>query len=155
MKKSVIVNPSAGWGSAGRKWPELESRLKSLHGEFETHFTRGPGDAVQITRRLLLSGTERLFVVGGDGTVNEAVTGLVRSERLDIPVGLVPSGTVNLLASELGFSKSVEPIVDAMTKGTRRSLYLGQITSEVENRIFLVTNQHLLFSKQLFSSLVP
>ena len=55
MKKSVIVNPSAGWGSAGRKWPELESRLKSLHGEFETHFTRGPGDAVQITRRLLLN----------------------------------------------------------------------------------------------------
>ena len=75
MKKAVIVNPSAGWGSAGRKWPELESRLKSLHGEFETHFTRGPGDAVQITRRLLLSGTERLFVVGGDGTVNESLNG--------------------------------------------------------------------------------
>ena len=65
MKKSVIVNPSAGWGSAGRKWPELESRLKSLYGEFETHFTRAPGDAVQITRSLLLSGTEKLFVIGG------------------------------------------------------------------------------------------
>lgn len=75
MKKSVIVNPSAGWGSAGRKWPKLENRLKSLHGEFETHFTRGPGDAVQITRRLFLSGTERLFVAGGDGMVNEALNG--------------------------------------------------------------------------------
>ena len=136
----VIFNPTAG----RRDRSLLDSVLDQLKGQnwrVYVRETNGIGDAERIASSgdFEQTGSDVLIVSGGDGTVNEAVTGLFRSERLDIPVGLVPSGTVNLLASELGFTNSAQSIVDAMTKGTRRSLYLGQITSEAEERIFLVT----------------
>ena len=136
----VISNPVAGRGCCSLLDSVLD-KLKGQNWKIHIHTTSGIGDAERVVSSGYFeqTGPDVLIVSGGDGTVNEAVTGLVRSERLDIPVGLVPSGTVNLLARELGFSNAAKPIVDAMTKGTRRSLYLGQITSEAEDRLFLVT----------------
>ena len=136
----VISNPAAGRGDRSLL-DSVVDKLKEQNWRVYIRTTSGIGDAERIASSGYFeqTGSDVLIVSGGDGTINEALTGLFRSERLDIPVGLVPTGTVNLLASELGFSNSAKLIVDAMIKGTRRSLYLGQITSGAEDRIFLVT----------------
>lgn len=136
----VISNPAAGHGDRSLL-DSVVDKLKGQNWKVYIRTTSGIGDAERIASSGYFEQTRSdvLIVSGGDGTVNEAVTGLFRSGRLDIPVGVVPTGTVNLLASELGFGNSAKLIVDVMTKGTQRSLHLGQITSEAEDRIFLVT----------------
>ena len=115
----MIVNPSAGWGSAGRKWPELESRLQFLYGEFETHFTRGTGDAVQITRHLLLSGTERLIVVGGDGTVNERLNGWLENDQ---PVSPNAELGISMLGSGCDLQRSLK-----LERNSLKKVVLGAV----------------------------
>lgn len=99
----MIVNPIAG-GSGSR---QLLSRLVSRFGEMgrraELLTTTGRGDARRFAAALPAD-TQIVAAVGGDGTVNEVVDGLVGR---DIAVLIVPCGTENLLAKYLGIERSV------------------------------------------------
>lgn len=93
----VILNPTAG---RIRRRPGLEGRLLELP-DAALRRTRGPGDAVRLAREAAAAGCELLVVVGGDGTVHEAVNGL--PEATPAPrLGLVPVGTGNDFARALG-----------------------------------------------------
>ena len=67
--------------------------------------TSGPGHAGEIARRAVDRGADLILVAGGDGTINEAVNGMVHS---DVPLGILPAGTANVLANELGTGKTME-----------------------------------------------
>lgn len=88
----AIVNPAAGRGRAGARWPALRRALGSrLAGE--AAFTTAPGEVSGLAREALRSGCERLLVVGGDGTFSEAINGFfgtdgqpVNPEAVLVPV---------------------------------------------------------------------
>lgn len=93
----VILNPTAG--RVGRQ-AGLERRLLELPGA-ALRRTRGPGDAARLAREAAAAGCGLLVVVGGDGTVHEAVNGL--PDAPPIPrLGLVPAGTGNDFSRALG-----------------------------------------------------
>ena len=78
MRAALLVNPMAGRGRAGRRAPEIAALLREVAGDdIAIHVTEEPGHAVQIAREVARADVPVLFVLGGDGTVHEAVNGLV------------------------------------------------------------------------------
>jgi len=89
--------------------------------------TSGPGHAGEIARRAVDRGADLILVAGGDGTINEAVNGMVNS---DVPLGILPAGTANVLANELGIGKSMERAAEALADSREERVALGLISSE-------------------------
>ena len=67
--------------------------------------TTGPGTAAELARGAIEQGADLILVAGGDGTINEALNGMVHSS---VPLAILPAGTANVLATELGLGKTME-----------------------------------------------
>lgn len=97
----LFLNPTAGRGRAGRR----QSRIIQLIGqsglEIEYHASRSPGDLEEQIRRHVDMGAKRVVVAGGDGSIHEAVNGLLRSENR-AALGVIPTGTGNDFAKACG-----------------------------------------------------
>lgn len=94
-KIAFIVNPFSANGATGRQWPELEARARERLGPFRACITKGPGDAVLLAGSIVASGIRILVCVGGDGTLNEVVNGIMEQgdgRRSDITLGFIPRG---------------------------------------------------------------
>lgn len=100
MRVHVIANPTAGRGRTPRLVAALADALRARGAAVSTHATSGPGDAAAHVASLADDATDRLVVVGGDGTLHEAVNG--RPGPLPWPVAIVPVGTANLVARDVG-----------------------------------------------------
>ena len=113
MRTLVIVNPGAG---QARDAARLRRRLRSAGAldEPEVLFTRGAGDGRRLGEERA-SDVERLVVVGGDGTFNEVVSGVLDAVGPGAgPVlGLLPAGTGNDLARSLGIPRKLDAALDA------------------------------------------
>ena len=103
MKKLLfIMNPFAGQKKANKVLPEILMLFTEAGYEINISMTTGPGSATQLAEER--GGRADLVVCcGGDGTLNETVTGLLRA-GLNVPVGYIPSGTTNDFASSLKLS---------------------------------------------------
>ncbi|HJP72252.1 MAG TPA: acylglycerol kinase family protein, partial [Candidatus Limnocylindria bacterium] len=98
----VIVNPTAGGGRAARLIPWLRERL-AMRPDAELLVTRRAGDAQEHASAAAARGADRIVAVGGDGTVQEVLNGLLA--RGASHVGIVPVGTGNDLARSLGLPR--------------------------------------------------
>lgn len=122
MKATVIFNPSAGRGRGGAIAARVQSCL-ARHGlDIELHATQHPKEAETIAARSATQ-TDIIVAVGGDGTVNEVVNGMTGSGAL---LGIVPAGTVNVLALELNLPVRVEQACDVIAGGRTVTLDVGQ-----------------------------
>jgi YegS/Rv2252/BmrU family lipid kinase len=77
----VIANPRSGRGRVGAELPELERQLISHRLGYRIVETEGPGHASTIAREALLKGDRFMVAVGGDGTVQEVVNGMLEDDR--------------------------------------------------------------------------
>jgi diacylglycerol kinase (ATP) len=92
----VIANPRAGRGRVGQELPELERQLLARRLPHRIHETEAPGHAVELARRALDDGARFLVAVGGDGTVQEVVNGMLQDDRPVRPeavLGVVAAGS--------------------------------------------------------------
>jgi diacylglycerol kinase family enzyme len=94
-----IVNPTAGHGQVKNLQDKLRSRLDSLGIRGEWTKTTGPGEATRLAKAAVASGHSTIVAVGGDDTVNEVINGI---ERDNIAVGIIPIGSANRVANQLG-----------------------------------------------------
>lgn len=139
-RKAVLIsNPSAGRDRAKRA-SEIERFCETLRSggvEIESHFTSGPGDAAQLARTLAANGTSDVIISGGDGTINEALQGLVGAK---VNLAIWPSGTANVLAREIGMPSSPEGAAEIIARGKTKRIFVGRATSEEtgEQRYFLL-----------------
>lgn len=95
-KITFIVNPHAGNGSTGSDWPFIKARARDILGPFESCITRKPEDALWLAKNAVSRKTELIVCVGGDGTLNEVVNGIMMHEesiRSDLVLGFIPKGT--------------------------------------------------------------
>ena len=88
--------------------------------------TTGPGHAGDIARQEVERGADLILVAGGDGTVNEVVNGMAFSE---VPLGVLPAGTANVLCCELGVGRSMERAALALADAVPERIALGSIIS--------------------------
>jgi diacylglycerol kinase (ATP) len=126
----VIYNPVAG-PKIGSKIDRVRSLLSAREMPFEIVQTSGPGDAVLLAREAGNAGAETVIAVGGDGTVNEAANGLAGSRTR---LAVVPHGTGNVFAREVGLPKTVDGCLDLLDNGKTIEVPLAR----AENRYFVL-----------------
>lgn len=128
---AVIVNPTAHKGGATRRWPAIRAELTARLGPFEPQFTAAPGHATALARAAIAGGARRIVAVGGDGTVNEALNGLLDpSGRLLDPDAVlcpVPAGTANELCRALGHLVDPRQAYDAAASPATRAVDLLRV----------------------------
>ncbi len=127
-KTAFIVNPHAGNGSTGSIWPFIEALAKDRLGPFEAYMTKGPGDAVLFAKNAVAEKTRLLVCVGGDGTLNEVVNGIMMHEksiRSDVTLGFIPNGTGCDFVRTVSIPKDIEQAVDLVVSGSVRRIDLG------------------------------
>ena len=96
----IIFNPVAGKRKSLKNLRIVEEVLKERGVEYTLHSSCGVHDAEAIARKLTEQGVIELIVLGGDGTLNEVLNGLV--DPTVCTIGLIPSGTGNDFAERMG-----------------------------------------------------
>ncbi len=93
----MIVNPNAGVKKGTRDWPAILRMLEEEQIEFDYRLTTARGDAIRIAAEAVAAGRRNLCVVGGDGTLNEALNGITNSGAAvpTVVLGMIPVGTGN------------------------------------------------------------
>ena len=127
QRVAVVENPASGQTSPRRKAIVRET-LAALHqaGIETEHLTiDGPGSGSALTREAIARGCDAVLVCGGDGTVHEVLQALVGT---NIALGVVPMGTANALASDLGLSKSPEKAIRSLLGAEPTRVPVGRIS---------------------------
>ncbi len=124
---SLVVNPTAGGGRAGRLWPQIRAHLGRLGLEVQAAFTRAPGEATHLARQAVQAGHHTVVAVGGDGTVNEVVNGLIApgEPQARARLGLILVGRGSDLARTIGLSREVQEACERLVHPQPRRLDLG------------------------------
>jgi YegS/Rv2252/BmrU family lipid kinase len=125
----IIHNPNAGRRRRRGRLQAVIAELERLGVAVEVKATAGAGDAERFVRTAYADtaagrGPNVVVAAGGDGTVNEVVNGLAGGT---IPLALLPMGTANVLAAEIGLKETIPDIVRAIMQGPSIPIYLGDI----------------------------
>jgi len=133
---AVIYNPMAGQRRL-RFFRAVLGHLEAMGLAADLIETQHPGHATEIARALVDGGRRPDLVVaaGGDGTINEIINGLVGG---GLPLGLIPLGTANVLALELGLPRTPGAIAGTLAAGAVRPIHLGRASSALGMRHFIM-----------------
>lgn len=131
-RATLISNPKTGRYTARRRTShELASQLESLGVRVDLKLTSGPGDATEIAARAARNGSSDVIVAGGDGTINEVIQGIAGTKAR---LGIIPRGTGNVLARELGLPLDGEEATVVAARGKSQTIYLGLAIDENTNK---------------------
>jgi YegS/Rv2252/BmrU family lipid kinase len=122
---SLIVNPFAGGGRAGRALPDVRAMLDALALEHHVHPTRGLDHARELARAAAAAG-ETAVAFGGDGLIGAVAEALKHGEGV---IGVLPGGRGNDFARVLGIPQEPRDACGVLATGTVRALDLGQVDS--------------------------
>jgi diacylglycerol kinase (ATP) len=123
----VISNPRAGHGRGTRVLSQVEAYLADRNIVHQTAVSARPGHVTEIAAEAAGRGESPIVLVGGDGTLFEALNGMARAGRF-IPVAQIPVGTGNSFIKDLGI-ESVEDGLRALTGGRKRAVDIGRVRS--------------------------
>jgi len=130
MSIHVIVNPRAAYGQAARIWPEIRRSMEHYGLTVNQYFTQGMMHATSIAVECIKGGAKTIVCVGGDGTFNEVVNGLMQSrvEKISLPeLALIPVGTGSDLSRSLKIPKDPGEAVAILLQGTTQWCDVGRV----------------------------
>ena len=129
MPIPIILNPAA----RSTKAAALENALRALSPAPELHLTNAPGDAATIAESLAKAGHQLVVAAGGDGTMNEVLQGVCRSNARrpagapHTALGVLPLGTMNVFSIELKLAgQELSTCWSRITSGSRQEIDLWQ-----------------------------
>jgi YegS/Rv2252/BmrU family lipid kinase len=128
----VIINPISG-SITGKRIARALDVLEAGGLQLVRLVTEKRGQAEALARREAEKGAPFIIAAGGDGTFNEVVNGLAGT---GVPMGILPLGTSNLLALELGIPLSGKKAARRILEGTPREVSLGRILVDGNTRYF-------------------
>lgn len=121
----LIQNPAAGQENWQEQVDAALTTLREAGWEVTLRETKGQGDATEFAREAVADKVDVVVVAGGDGTVNEALQGL--AEQRETALAVLPGGTVNVWATELGVGDDKTDVAQRITQGRRRTIDLGKV----------------------------
>ncbi|MDQ3171184.1 MAG: diacylglycerol kinase family lipid kinase [Acidobacteriota bacterium] len=124
----LIVNPSSGKDKGPGYLPVINQALRDRFGTMEIVMTTGARDGEEAAAQAVRDGCDRVFVAGGDGTLNEVVNGLMSEGALGrVPIGLLPLGTGNDFARMLNLSEVPEAALASLAAGREVTADVGTL----------------------------
>jgi diacylglycerol kinase (ATP) len=105
MRIFVVLNPVAGRTQPGAIRDALQRNFSADSIQLIIYETTGEDDIAGVVAEALRDGADQVFAAGGDGTVSAVVDSLVNS---DVPLGIIPAGTSNVVAQELGIPLQID-----------------------------------------------
>lgn len=124
-KLLLIVNPCSGRAKMRTELLRVVEILSDGGYTVTVYPTKARGDATDFVCTLQEDEYDRIVVCGGDGTLNEVITGLMKS-GLHITLGYIPSGTLNEWSSGLGITRSIPKAAEDITAGKKIQLDIGR-----------------------------
>jgi len=127
---TVIYNPAANRGNAGRQRDELETYMsravRNLHDivSWKVLETTHQGHAEELAREAVANGVQIIVAAGGDGTLGEVVNGIVGA---DVKLGIMPMGTGNDFARTLGTGQTIKEAVLSIFYGDPVKVDIGKV----------------------------
>jgi diacylglycerol kinase family enzyme len=133
----LIYNPVAGrlQRGDGALMGRVRESLQAAGHAVRLLATSQPGEATTLARQAVESGADLVLVGGGDGTLNEALQGVAHSET---PLAVLPFGTANVLACELGLPREPEKVAAEIAGLTPERVSVGFLHTPDEARYFLL-----------------
>lgn len=118
----IIINPAARSSRARAAWDKIGTFSRA-----RIEPTTAPGDARRIAQRAAEEGYRIVVAAGGDGTINEVVNGIAGSKSA---LGILPVGTMNVFANELGLPSDLEEAWEIIEAGATREIDLAQANDQ-------------------------
>lgn len=129
-----IANATAGRGRTGRKISKLIQSLNEHNFDFEIELTKAPLHAAELAGQAIADGYQKIVVVGGDGTLNETVNGIMQSgKQADLMLGLIPEGGGNDFSLNFKLSNQIDKAIEILKKQKTQTVDVGK----VENFYFI------------------
>jgi diacylglycerol kinase (ATP) len=137
----VILNPTAGHGNGLKAIPTIEHFLAMSRLTYDLVRTEFRGHGIELARQAAVDGIGLVVAAGGDGTVNEAINGLMQAKQAGLPLpllGVLPVGRGNDFVNGVGIPENLEQACQALIDGQRRWIDIGRVVGGIcpEGRYF-------------------
>lgn len=121
----LIVNPCSGKGKMKSNLFSVVDVFSKAGFEVTVYITKERADATKKVETLKTGDYSLIVACGGDGTLNEVITGLMNG-GIDCPIGYIPAGTLNEWSTGLGIPKIIKKAAEGIADGEEISLDIGK-----------------------------
>ncbi|MHC4536223.1 MAG: diacylglycerol/lipid kinase family protein [Planctomycetota bacterium] len=123
----IIANTKARWGLNRSRVHRAQTFLQKHKFAFSSFTTDYPGHAREIAAEAATRKVDKIVVLGGDGTLNEVINGVLATECSQIPrIGIIPSGSSNDFSKSLGLPQQLHKACRTIINGKTRYVDIGQ-----------------------------
>ena len=133
----LIINPTSGGEKALDYKEKLENKAKEYFEYIETKITEKAKDATAFAEEASKENYEAVIVFGGDGTVNEVISGIAEKDYIP-KLGIIPGGTGNLITKLLEISQDIDEAIDQLDFNKTNAIDIGKANKSYFGYIFSV-----------------
>lgn len=138
MKKAmIIINPTSGGEQALNYKEKIENKAKEYFEVVETRITEKAIDATHFAEEAAKEKYEAVIVFGGDGTVNEVVSGIAEKEYIP-KLGIIPGGTGNLITKLVQIDQDIDKAIEGLDFNLTNKIDIGKANDHYFGYIFSV-----------------
>lgn len=138
MKKAmVIINPTSGGEQALNYKEKIENKAKEYFKVVETRITEKALDATHFAEEAAKEKYEAVIVFGGDGTVNEVISGIAEKEYIP-KLGIIPGGTGNLITKLVQIDQDIDKAIESLDFNLINKIDIGKANDHYFGYIFSV-----------------
>lgn len=121
----IIANPSSGKAKMKTELMGVVQNLSNAGYEVTVYPTKERADATERVKKIAEDEFEMVVVCGGDGTLNEVITGLMQT-KVSVKIGYIPAGTLNEWSQGLGISRNIQKASNEVVSGKAIGLDIGK-----------------------------
>ncbi len=126
----VIVNPAAGSGRGKKRWPKISNMLSEAGIDHDFEYTTKQGHAMSLSKQAVENGYRNILAIGGDGTNNEVMNGIMQQEVVpsaEVKYGIIPVGTGNDWIRTHKIPKNTKKVIEIIKAGNTRFQDIGLV----------------------------
>ena len=138
-KAMVIINPTSGGEQALNYKEKIENKAKEYFEVVETRITEKALDATHFAEEAAKEKYEAVIVFGGDGTVNEVISGIAEEEYIP-KLGIIPGGTGNLITKLVQIDQDIDKAIEGLDFNLTNKIDIGKANDHYFGYIFSVSS---------------